>query len=115
MTNDELRIAVCKATGWTDIHDVGSKNTAIYSGNHPHLGERVYLPPLTLDLMHSVESELLKDADLGYRYDMALQELTGVWEECENVMLRMPNIMKAWHATAEQRAIAFLKVRGIHE
>ena len=66
------------------------------------------IPNFSTDLnaMHEAENVILQNADTGYDYDCIMNMVCETWED--GVM----NYMKLWHATANQRAEAFLRTVG---
>src|SRR5271166_248301 len=108
MTNpDQLRIDVCKAIGWRVVERFqGVMLYDIYRPDNTRafIDYRIrydILPPLTLDLMHQAEETL--QGHERTRYALALAEIATKdgdmgWDVA--------------HATVEQRAKAFLMVKG---
>ena len=111
----DLQIAVAKAMGWDVWEDKASGLwTAIQEPegnvrgmncglNYEH-ALKVCLPPLTLDLMWEAE-EMLSDEECIHYKELLSRNFDDI--PC-------PNGAKAWlwHSTTEQRAKAWLKVRG---
>ena len=94
-----LQIAVAKAMGWK-YSRLGLDGRRIWVGPSGDFKTEVFeanLPPLTLDLM--LEAEEMLKGDERWKYaEMMIDE--GTWFD-------------AVHSTAEQRAKAWLKVKGI--
>ena len=112
MNDEEINRAIAEHLGWRCQSHVPEQNKAgatmcwIPPGNHEW--HPVQIPNYCCDLnaMHEAEKVLLADADTGYQYDMELNGVCECWED--GVM----NYMKLWHATARQRAEAFLRTAG---
>lgn len=106
---DELRIAVCKAMGW---HCIGGCHTPDYAGwvtlDQPSPMRPI--PPLTLELMWQAEEMLSEDE--CRRYNDLLADIA-----VKPNILTFPIVARAYlfHASAEQRAEAFLKVKGVRK
>lgn len=109
MTPEQQRIAIAEACGW---YRNGTKcNGRFPAYSHPEKDCRCtvhQLPnyPGDLNDMHEAEKVLLKDADFGYKYDCELNIVVEAFED------GCVNYMKLWHATAAQRAEAFLRAIG---
>jgi len=94
MTDDQINAAIAKACGWTDIYD------------HPEFGLMGVAPETCdcrtgiecythdLNAMHEAEKAIL-DINDGYGWELSQTECFTVW-----------------HATARQRAEAFLRTLG---
>lgn len=96
---DKLRVAVCEAIGWKRGDIRRSPFIIVEGWISPDGDEWQDLPPLTLDLMHEAEKTLNDDETDDY---------SGVlWDVCQLTKTRR------WHATAEQRARAFCKVKDL--
>ena len=112
MSEDEINRAIAEHLGWSygPIHigdglDVDECSHAWWRNGKAWVeGPPNYCGDL--NAMHEAEKVLLADADTGYEYDMELNGVCECWED--GVM----NYMKLWHATARQRAEAFLRVVG---
>lgn len=110
MTPDQLHLEVLKAMGWSRFeHDVPGDPHSDLIGQPPGVQFQEPLPPLTLDLMWQAWSTLNGKDKLAFsrnlRESVVNQSPSNlfseeIWWLCEN-------------ATAEQRARAFLKVKGI--
>ena len=88
----DLQIAVSKAMGWKQV---GKLNPAWIN---PKTGESLNDPPaLTLDLMFQAEEMLVGDER---------------WKYAE-MMVEMGTWFDAVHATAEQKAKIWMKIKGI--
>lgn len=61
-----------------------------------------------LNACHEMENIITSDGETGYKYDMFLYMITGAFDQGSGNV----NFMKLWHATARQRAEAFLKTVG---
>jgi len=104
----DLQIAVAKAMGWkrhTSYYDDG---TVCCEGWKSPEGIGNPLPPLTLDLMWDAE-EMLSDEqwDNEYYHWLCFEVSGGQTEQLWEYR------KAACHATAEQRAKAWLKVKGV--
>lgn len=107
----DLQIAVAKVMGWKrgvtfESFDVGpSVDVARVAWIDPKGNPQQDIPPLTLGLMWEAEEMLSQRECDTYR-----RELVKVFDDIE-----CPSGAKAylWHLTAEQRAKAFLAVKGI--
>ena len=94
-----LQIAVAKAMGWK-YSRLGLDGRRIWVGPSGDFKTEVFeanLPPLTLDLMWEAEEMLVGDDRWKYA-----EELTG-----------KGSLFASVHATAEQRAKSWLKVKGL--
>ena len=108
MTDEQMRIAIAEACGWAEI-----VHHKLHAGNEGLLGthiaadgvrDRDWVPDYLNDLnaMHEAEKVLLKD---GHESDLWLEYLS-------NLVICAPAGLSS-HATARQRAEAFLKTKGI--
>jgi hypothetical protein len=98
MSNDQINAEIAKACGWTGVnasHRSGKAPNADYVGSE-------FIPDYCADLnaMHQVES-LLSAIDLG---------VMAIW-----VARILPKEAEWFHASARQRAEAFLRMRGLWE
>lgn len=103
MTNDELRIRVAELVGF--MPHVGHEGERWISPDGKRSVTRSYgLPDYTSDLnaMHEVES--LLTADQSWKYERKLREQLGTAAGMGSGVVSEWN----WHATAEQRARAFV-------
>ena len=101
MTDQEINIAIAEAAGWTDV-----KHRRIWDGSTGKVteglmgkyGDTVFVvPSYTTDLNAIHEVEKTFSAEEWYSYDSLIP-------------LRDPQKI---HATARQRAEAFLRVKGV--
>lgn len=102
MTPEAQRIAIAEACGWTVIngylcHVTPDKN------NEPVIATIAPLPDYLNDLndMHEAEKVLLNLDAVQYH-----------WETYSNILANRMGCMDIFHATAAQRAKAFLKTIG---
>lgn len=106
MTDEQMRIAIAEACGWHEEKEpVGSAfATAWWHHNDRYPSYLMPLPDYLNDLnaMHEAEKVLLKD---GHESDLWLEYLS-------NLVICAPAGLSS-HATARQRAEAFLKTKGI--
>ena len=114
MTDEQIKIAIAKACGWTAEQDSNGYWRAV---NQKHgnavelwLSEQnvwsVGIPDYLNDLnaMHDAEKVLLtKDG------------FCGCWETYSNILTASMGCTDIFHATAAQRAEAFLKTLGLWE
>jgi hypothetical protein len=96
MTNKRINIAIAKACGWQ------IKVKAYHA--KPPAGEWKYLDTIPdycndLNAMHEAEKALLK-----------LDNSCGHWETYSNTLAAKLGCIDIFHATARQRAEAFLKI-----
>ena len=107
MTNEEIRIKVAEACGWTEI-----VHHKLHAGNEGLLGthiaadgvrDRDWVPDYLNDLnaMHEAETSLTDEHWDDYAAHL------GLWDDDPY------RAAKALHATARQRCIAYLKTKGI--
>lgn len=106
MKPEAQRIAIAEACGWTNVRVEGQGIGAFPFGNIPKVegqdwtSTRHLIPSYLTDLnaMHEAESRMASPEDRG-AYRRALVVITGeAW---------------VWHATAAQRAEAFLKTLNL--
>lgn len=107
MSPDKQRIAIAEACGWQNVKREwtgcgGGTDGKDYAGDNPH-GGRWFIPdyPNDLNAMHEAEKVLLPK--LAHKYKLALAGLKGFSGNDHD---------KIWHATAAQRAEAFLRTIG---
>lgn len=110
MNTDEINRAIAEHLGWRLIQcrDDGFGRAASERWRDPD-GDIGPCPPIythDLNAMHEAEKVILQNADTGYDYDCNMNAVCETWED--GVM----NYMKLWHATAHQRAEAFLRTIG---
>jgi hypothetical protein len=122
MTPEKQRIAIAEACGWKHIKhtnqedvDIESRSITYWSGltgvppKFIHDQNRIIIPDYLYDLnaMHAAEKEL---TDMQWhRY---LQGLASVVREKGQAEIRISQYV---HATAQQRAEAFLRTLGLWE
>lgn len=101
MTNEQINRAIAEACGWTDIHDSGPWHNHKLWGYPPELQGQggnayKYMPDYCTDLnaMHEAEATLGKSL---YRMEAQLKRMAGAI---------------CFHASARQRAEAFLRTVG---
>jgi hypothetical protein len=108
MNTEEQRIAIAEACGFTDVKkiwvyrsDTGNDGYNVLTGNHECSSNRIDIPDYLNDLnaMHEAEKHL-GDPTL---YD----------EYSDNLRRAMDGVGWTWHATAAQRAEAFLKTLNL--
>jgi hypothetical protein len=103
MTNEQINIAIAEVCGWTSIryNSIHGK----WMGTQPQEDRDAYhLPDYCNDLnaMHEAENHLPSDKKEDYWYQL--------YENCRrSVFSRVEDNYKMLHATAAQRARAFLK------
>lgn len=112
MTDNEMRIAIAEACGWTNIifRGVFEPKERDFAGTHASCTPpgatgkwQGTLPDYINDLnaMHEAEEILWKRNDWSAcNYEEKLEKMTSSW---------------AWYATARQRAEAFLRTIGKHK
>ena len=114
MTDEQLRIAVCEASGWTNIATYTKASGKYPDGIRPDYPDypnpaRFNLPDLTLDFIHEREKELtgsIEEPDSEWnRYIHAVAD--ELIKAGESGQLRKGFL----HANKFQRAIAWLKVK----
>ena len=100
MNTDKQRIAIAEACGWTDVR-VRVGISGFSPGFDPNK-DATRLPDYLNDLnaMHEAEKATIVKLQLGQRYHEVLDELCG-------------NDHGVYHATAAQRAEAFLKTLNL--
>lgn len=101
MTDEQINRAIAEACGWTDIHDSGPWHNHKLWGYPPELPGQggnayKYMPDYCTDLnaMHEAEATLGKSL---YRMEAQLKRMAGAI---------------CFHASARQRAEAFLRTVG---
>jgi hypothetical protein len=106
MTSEQINIAIAEACGWTEIEQYTQAIDGWY-GYEPENGLHSQVPNYCNDLnaMHEAEKVLNDEQWLQYR------------EELRNVVLGGIRMVSQWckadlHATARQRAEAFLRTLG---
>lgn len=113
MAPEDQRIAIAEACGWKRDERGWSRPDGSRA-EHNEMLDVCYqvvqhdCPDFLNDLnaMHEAEKRIVEEAERGYRYDMMLYMVVQANEE------GMTNFMKLWHATAAQRAEAFLRTIG---
>lgn len=110
MTPESQRIAIAEACGYTDVRreewevvDIDAREVACCEDVRGTLnGERQRVPDYCADLnaMHEAEGKLLQTQTGKY------------WEELDNACQNPPFLFWVAHATAAQRAEAFLRTIG---
>lgn len=110
-TDAELNRIIAEWCGWKlipsrDIYISGQLQAVPAEWESPNGDYYDELPNCCTDLnaMHEAENKILEDADTGYAYDCALNEVVQPLED------GLLNFMKLWHATARQRAEALVRV-----
>lgn len=110
MTDEEMRIAIAEACGWTEIvqHKIHAGNEGLL-GTHTAVdgvSDRDWVPDYLNDLnaMHEAEEVLGPKDYEAYRWTL--------WEQVKRPLV------SEWHrahlsATARQRAIAFIKTLNL--
>jgi len=108
MTKEQQRIAIAEACGWTNVDDkMPSPTTGWVRGSLRgvnHEGYRVHVPDYLNDLnaMHEAEKIMTKDQWLSYTINVLLAAKDGTFV----IDINMKTVT---HASAAQRAEAFLK------
>lgn len=113
MSPEKQRIAIAEACGWRDIYPAISDYMGKVPGNDTLLRN---IPDYLYDLnaMHEAEKVLsiVNDVD-GYssrdRYSKELLNICGTWKPFEWGNECQADFYKVLHATAPQRAEAFLR------
>lgn len=107
MTDDQIHKEVLKVMGWTRHPDRFYCDKIHWRHpKQPGNWGTCDLPPLTLDLMWQAEEMLSGNEELEAQYSKALfEEIASGFTKCLTVSFSM------MHATAIQRARAFLKVK----
>jgi hypothetical protein len=107
MTNEQINIAIAEACGWTDCSNIDGILCGLPIGVTSLNGRYDIISDYCNDLnaMHEAEKVLNDEQWLEYR------------EELRNVVLGGIRMVSQWckadlHATARQRAEAFLKTLG---
>jgi hypothetical protein len=110
MTDEQINQRIAEACGWTDIHDSGPWHNHTlwgYPPIKPGQGGNAYKYLLNyctnLNAMHEAE-KVLKGYDQIATYVWHLENRAGDWSTDLQLM--------ATHATARQRAEAFLRTLG---
>ena len=106
MTDTEINLAIAEACGWKDVHFSESWNATIGTKGEP--GGETYgtIPSYASDLnaMHEAEKTLTFALSTRYnRYLRIVLDADTIESEAGN---------HDWHATARQRAEAFLRTLG---
>jgi len=102
MDEQQQRIAIAEACGWVAVFD---EDYMGLTGDDPRTGGRNCIPNYTQDLNAMHEAEKVLTVDQRSDYDMVLMD----------VIIKQFQIHKGmwiWHATAAQRAEAFLRTIG---
>lgn len=119
MSPERQRIKIAEACGWYairqgapwEVSDAYSNPELI--GFHDSQGKQA-IPDFCNDLnaMHEAETWLCeKRPDAAYAYDQKwLPEVTGAYQDAG-----LLNTLRLWHATAAQRAEAFLRALNLWE
>ena len=104
MTNEQINTAIAAACGWTEIDTTAPERGSLYPhrliGREPS-GKKYFVPNYCADLNATHEAEKVLTPLEWVRY----------WEFLEPLACR-PNNTSILHATAAQRAEAFLRVKG---
>lgn len=110
MKPEEQQIAIAEACGWTAVglRLATTNRVTPITGRHPIYKDILEIPDYLNDLNAMHEAEKVLEPDLFGKYCLTLQKITSYenWFEVEN---RFHLI----HATASQRAEAFLKTLGL--
>ena len=111
MTNEQINIAIAQACGWTNVaHNTvfsGRKIARGVFGNSPSGGEYRLTPNYCGDLNDMHEAEMCIPEDKQALYDSHLVAIVG-----KETGL-MPSLQfRCIHASAKQRAKAFLRTVG---
>lgn len=104
MKNEEQRIAIAEACGWHGFTTSAVDGRAL--GCSPTSGKfRITVPDYLNDLnaMREVEESLTTEQRKGDHYAAKIADVTG----CDDMLFAFI------HATAAQRAEAFLRVKGL--
>jgi len=103
MNNEKQRIAIAEACGWKEIADWGAGGI---NGKHPTEPWVEVIPDYLADLnaMHEAEKVLHGQLNLWWNYMDALEN--------SSVEVNPLGLGSHIHATAEQRAEAFLRTIG---
>ena len=111
MTEEQQRIAIAEACGWTDCEYI--KSLGLCKGKHKEVRPQYdsghsALPDYLNDLnaMHEAEKVLINDQDLKYSESLALV-VKARWKTNNSY-----DMQKFRSATAAQRSEAFLKTIG---
>lgn len=115
MTDEQMRIAIAKSVGWTDLHFRGGKGKCVslvgrkrgYTFKMPR-----HVPdyPNCLNAMHEVEKKLEQESEVveyGIEVLKAIERAKIISVEGE------PKWGLIIHATARQRAESYLRVKGL--
>jgi hypothetical protein len=114
MKPDEQRIAIAEACGWTDCH----KSLASNQEQEPH--ERCLIGNPPKGIVHRRLPDYLNDLNAMHEAEKVLSEKQWVQyeEEIRTVVLGGIRLVSQWtkadiHATAAQKAKAFLQTLGL--
>jgi len=104
MTDEQINAAIAEACGWRAV--CVNADSGYYKGFDNGAELRPDLPDYSSDLnaMHEAEEEALKGYEQIATYVWHLENRSGDWSTDEHMM--------ATHATARQRAEAFLRTLG---
>ena len=116
MTPEQQRIAIAEACGWTDVRFIGRGDDTMCVGKPKVRPGGINVPdyPFDLNAMHEVEEHAihnLMDADEWMEYGMLLKQSHphGLFLNGE---IDYHDLATVCHATAAQRAEAFLRTIG---
>jgi len=101
MTNDQIRIEVAKATGWTKHREGWHHSVLCHEGGRPAPPDY----PNDLNACHEMEAGLTGFD--WHRFGMRLEDI--MWDGRGSDRMAYP----VWHSTARQRCEAFLRVKGL--
>lgn len=101
MTDQQMRVSIAEACGWTKVLDI--PHWGLY-GINDDTEQKVPDYLNDLNAMYEVEEWINEDEDRGYKYDMALCKVVNAYEGVPC------NHMRLYHASARQRAEAFLRM-----
>lgn len=94
MTDDEKRIKIAEAYGWTNVNSKHHKKQPFVYGSTPQRVVKI-VPDYLNDLNAIHEAVNSQSSEFRIRYAIQLEDIAGS--------------MHYWNATAYQRAEAFLK------
>lgn len=107
MTNEEKRIKIAECCGWTQLQRDNPSEFGGLKGDHPTKGIRCIPPYFPRDLNAMAEAESFLNSEEFEQYGKLLCEAAMVFTSDDSRNRAMVS------ASAETRANAFLKAKGI--
>ena len=109
MTNEQINIAIAEACGWKyEKNETHAPDGAFWWSKNPEFPDYCN----NLNAMHEAESRFISDSSSAMTYAMLLLRVRGLAVVSEYDELNFDYCWHACHATARQRAEAFLKTIG---